>query len=66
MSIRVCIIDDHLLILDGIRRVLEAAEDIEIAAATHRGDEVAALVEALVAISCCSTTGCRAPTGSRA
>jgi DNA-binding NarL/FixJ family response regulator len=45
MSIRVCIADDHLLILNGIMRALEAAEDIDVVGVTQRGDEVAALVE---------------------
>ncbi|CAA9478561.1 MAG: hypothetical protein AVDCRST_MAG67-710 [uncultured Solirubrobacteraceae bacterium] len=45
MSIRVCIADDHLLILSAVRRALEAAEGIEVVGTTQRGDEVAALVE---------------------
>ena len=46
MSIRVCIADDHLLVLSGVRRALEASEGIEVVGATQRGDEVIALVEA--------------------
>ena len=46
MAIRVCIADDHLLILTGIRRALEAAEDIEVVGATQRGDDLVALVDA--------------------
>ena len=45
MSIRVCIADDHLLILTAVRCALEAAEDIEVVGCTQRGDEVAALVD---------------------
>ncbi len=45
MSIRVCIADDHQLLLTGVRRALENAADIEIVGATHRGDEVVGLVE---------------------
>lgn len=45
MSIRICIADDHLLILSGIRQALQDAEDIEVVGVTHRGDEVMALVE---------------------
>ena len=45
MAIRVCIADDHLLILTGIRRALEAADDIEVVGATQRGDDLVALVD---------------------
>ncbi len=45
MSIRVCIADDHLLILNGVRRALEASDGIDVVGATQRGDEVVALVE---------------------
>ena len=45
MSIRVCIADDHRLILSGIRQALQDAEQIEVVGVTHRGDEVMALVE---------------------
>lgn len=45
MSIRVCIADDHLLILSAVRRALEAADGIEVVGSTQRGDEVAELVE---------------------
>ncbi len=45
MSIRVCIADDHLLILTAVRRALEAAEGIDVVGSTQRGDEVAALVD---------------------
>ncbi len=45
MSIRVCIADDHLLILSAVRRALETADGIEVVGATQRGDEVVALVE---------------------
>ncbi|CAA9503359.1 MAG: hypothetical protein AVDCRST_MAG53-2112 [uncultured Solirubrobacteraceae bacterium] len=45
MSIRVCIADDHLLMLAGIKRALEDAEEIDLVGVTQRGDEVMALVE---------------------
>ncbi len=44
MSIRVCIADDHLLILSGIIEALDAAEDIDVVGVTQRGDDVPALV----------------------
>ena len=45
MAIRVCIADDHLLILSGIKRALDDADDIEVVGATQRGDELVALVD---------------------
>ncbi len=44
MSIRVCIADDHLLILSGITEALHADAGIEVVGVTQRGDEVPALV----------------------
>ena len=44
MSLRVCIADDHLLVLTGIRRALEDAEDVEVLGDVQRGDEVLDLV----------------------
>jgi DNA-binding NarL/FixJ family response regulator len=44
MSIRVCIADDHLLILSGITEALKADGAIEVVGVTQRGDEVPALV----------------------
>ena len=43
---RVLIADDQLLILNGVRSALEAAEDIEVVGATQRGEQVVALVDA--------------------
>ncbi len=45
MSIRVCIADDHLLMLTGIKRALDDAEEIDLVGVTQRGDEVMDLVE---------------------
>ena len=42
---KVLIADDHPLMLHGIRRALEASEDIEIVGEARSGDEVLALVE---------------------
>ncbi len=47
MPIRVCIADDHLLFLDGIRSALNDAEEIDVVAATQRADEVIALADDL-------------------
>ena len=44
-SMKVLIADDHPLMLQGIRRALEASEDIEIVGEAHSGDELLALVE---------------------
>jgi DNA-binding NarL/FixJ family response regulator len=44
-TLKVLIADDHPLMLQGIRRALEAAEDIEVVGEARRGDEVLALVE---------------------
>ncbi|MGI8730633.1 MAG: response regulator [Solirubrobacteraceae bacterium] len=45
MSIRICIADDYLLIITGIRHALEDAQDLDIVGVTQRGDEVLALVD---------------------
>ena len=42
---RVLIADDQLLILNGVRGALESAQDIDVVAATQRGNEVVALVD---------------------
>jgi DNA-binding NarL/FixJ family response regulator len=44
VSINVCIADDHLLMLTGIREALEKAPEIKVVAVTQRGDEVLAMV----------------------
>jgi DNA-binding NarL/FixJ family response regulator len=44
-SLKVLIADDHPLILQGIRRALEASEDIDVVGEARSGDEVLALVE---------------------
>jgi two-component system response regulator DegU len=45
MSIRVCLADDHLLVLSGIKSTLSESEDIDVVAATQRGDELLKLVD---------------------
>jgi DNA-binding NarL/FixJ family response regulator len=44
-SLKVLIADDHPLMLQGIRRALEASESIEVVGEAHSGEEVLALVE---------------------
>ena len=44
MSIRVCLADDHLLVLSGIKSTLSESEDIDVVAATQCGDELLKLV----------------------
>lgn len=44
VSLRICIADDHLLILSGIRQALNEAGDIEVVGVTQHGHEVLALV----------------------
>jgi two-component system, NarL family, nitrate/nitrite response regulator NarL len=44
-SLRVLIADDHPLMLQSIRRALEASEGIDVVGAARSGDEVLALVE---------------------
>ena len=44
-SLKVLIADDHPLMLQGIRRALEASENIEIVGEARSGEEVLALVE---------------------
>src|SRR4029077_19131464 len=41
---RVAIADDHRLMLDGIKRALETAPDIEVVGEAMSGDEILALV----------------------
>ena len=45
MALRVCIADDHWLMLDGVRKALETAPDIDVVGMTQRGAEVAGLVD---------------------
>jgi DNA-binding NarL/FixJ family response regulator len=44
-SLKVLIADDHPLMLQGIRRALEASENIEVVGEARSGEEVLALVE---------------------
>ena len=44
-SLKVLIADDHPLMLQGIRRALEASEDIDVVGEARSGEEVLALVE---------------------
>ncbi len=44
-TIKVLIADDHPLILQGLRRTLEACEDIEVVGEARAGNEVPALVQ---------------------
>jgi DNA-binding NarL/FixJ family response regulator len=43
--LRVCVADDHLLMLDAIRNALETADDIDVVGVTQSGAEVMALVD---------------------
>ena len=45
VSIRVCLADDHLLVLSGIKSTLAESEDIDVVGATQRGDELLKLVD---------------------
>jgi DNA-binding NarL/FixJ family response regulator len=45
VPLKVLIADDHPLVLLGVRRTLEAHEDIEIAGEAHTGPELLSLVE---------------------
>jgi DNA-binding NarL/FixJ family response regulator len=44
-SLKVLIADDHPLILQGIRKALEASDDIDVVGEARSGEEVLALVE---------------------
>jgi DNA-binding NarL/FixJ family response regulator len=44
-ALKVLIADDHPLLLQAIRRTLEASEDIEVGGEAHSGEELLALVE---------------------
>ena len=44
--LRVCIADDHPLLLFAVRDALRRAEDIDVVGLAHAGDQVVALVEA--------------------
>ncbi len=43
--LKVLVADDHPLILQGLRRTLEACEDIDVVGEARTGDEVVPLVE---------------------
>ncbi len=45
MPVRICIADEHLLILSGIRSALADADGIEVVGVTHRGDQLLELVD---------------------
>ena len=45
MPLRVCIADDHGLILGAICSALQSADDVEVVGMTQSGDEVMNLVE---------------------
>jgi DNA-binding NarL/FixJ family response regulator len=45
MPIRVMLADDHPLVLDGIKKTLAGAEDIQVIAEATRGTDVASLVD---------------------
>ena len=63
-TIRVLVADDHPLYRDGLRIMIEATDDMELAAEAQDGEE--ALVPRSAAMSTwrCSTSTCRASTGS--
>ena len=63
---RVVIADDHRLVLDGIRRALEADGGFEIVGETQTGRRCCRSSRARSPTSCCSTCGCRTWTGSPA
>jgi len=44
--IRVLIADDHNIVRDGLKRILAASADIQVAAEAASGDEALALVSA--------------------
>ena len=44
-ALKVLLADDHPLILQGLRRTLEACEDIDVIGEARSGDEVVPLVE---------------------
>ena len=44
-TLKVLIADDHPLVLQGIRRALEASDDIEVVGEARSGEEALALVE---------------------
>ena len=44
-TLRVLIADDHPLMLQGIRRALEASDDIEVVGEARSGEEALALVD---------------------
>ena len=44
--IRILVADDHKIVRDGLKRILAAAADMEVAAEAANGDEALALVKA--------------------
>ena len=44
-QVKLLIADDHPLVLQGLRRCLEASDDIDVVGEAQRGDEVLALIE---------------------
>ncbi|MCG8350045.1 MAG: response regulator transcription factor [Chloroflexales bacterium] len=46
-SIRIILADDHALVLEGLRSLLEAEEDMEVVATAHNGAEVLVAVRSL-------------------
>ena len=62
-DMRVVIADDHRLVLDGIKRALEADGGFEIVGETQTGTQVLPLVGKTNPDSSCSTYGCRTWTG---
>ncbi|NDJ87167.1 MAG: response regulator transcription factor [Chloroflexi bacterium] len=44
-SIRAILADDHALVLEGLRGLLEQQDDIEVVAVAHDGDQLLALLE---------------------
>ena len=45
VAVRVVIAEDHLLVREGMQRILEAAHDVEVVAAVADGDELEAAIE---------------------
>jgi DNA-binding NarL/FixJ family response regulator len=44
MPLKVCIADDHMLVIDGVRKALRSADDIDVVGSTQSGAEVMDLV----------------------
>jgi DNA-binding NarL/FixJ family response regulator len=45
MPVRVCIADEHLLVVSGIKSALAESDEIEVVGSTRRGDELLSLVD---------------------